>query len=149
MTARSAAHSIAVPIALLIAAMLSIQTGASLAKQLFPVLGPSGTATLRLCFATLILCLVWRPWRFRLTRENAAPIMYYGAALGFMNLLIYLSLLYIPLGIAVALEFTGPLAVAIFASRKPLDFLWIAFAVLGILLLLPESGGQPLHWKGI
>ncbi len=125
------------PVGLLVLAMISIQTGASLAKQLFPLIGVPATTTLRLVFAALILLLVLRPWRARLTADTWRSVAIYGVALGGMNLLFYLSLRSVPLGIAVALEFTGPLAVAICASRKPMDFLWIGLAVAGLLFLLP------------
>lgn len=128
------------PVFMLLVAMTCIQSGASLAKQLFPAVGAEGAAALRLVFAALILCMVWRPWRTKLTRREALFIMLYGLSIGGMNLLIYLSLERIPLGIAVALEFTGPLAVALLTSRRLLDFLWVVFAALGIILFLPVSG---------
>lgn len=125
------------PLGLLIIAMISIQSGASLAKSLFPVVGAQGTTALRLIFASLILLLVLRPWRARLTARSLRTVMLYGISLGSMNMLFYMSLQTVPLGIAVALEFTGPLAVALWASRKLIDFLWVALAVLGLLLLIP------------
>lgn len=125
------------PLGLLIIAMISIQSGASLAKSLFPVVGAQGTTALRLIFASLILLLVLRPWRARLTARSLRTVMLYGISLGSMNMLFYISLQTVPLGIAVALEFTGPLAVALWASRKLIDFLWVALAVIGLLLLIP------------
>ncbi|WP_122813234.1 threonine/homoserine exporter RhtA [Pseudomonas viridiflava] len=125
------------PLGLLIIAMISIQSGASLAKSLFPVVGAQGTTALRLIFASLILLLVLRPWRARLTARSLRTVMLYGISLGSMNMLFYMSLQTVPLGIAVALEFTGPLAVALWASRKLIDFLWVALAVIGLLLLVP------------
>ncbi|MEE4224577.1 threonine/homoserine exporter RhtA [Pseudomonas viridiflava] len=125
------------PLGLLIIAMISIQSGASLAKSLFPVVGAQGTTALRLIFASLILLLVLRPWRARLTARSLRTVMLYGISLGSMNMLFYMSLQTVPLGIAVALEFTGPLAVALWASRKLIDFLWVALAVIGLLLLIP------------
>lgn len=141
---------VALSILTVLVAMVSIQTGASLAKRLFPVVGAPGTTTLRLFFAALILGLIWRPWRGRLTRRELLAVVTYGASLGGMNLLFYLALERIPLGIAVAIEFTGPLAVALFASRKPLDFVWAALAVCGIVLILPISeASQALDWVGV
>ncbi|WP_122671898.1 threonine/homoserine exporter RhtA [Pseudomonas viridiflava] len=125
------------PLGLLIIAMISIQSGASLAKSLFPVVGAQGTTALRLIFASLILLLVLRPWRARLTAKSLRTVTLYGISLGSMNMLFYMSLQTVPLGIAVALEFTGPLAVALWASRKLIDFLWVALAVIGLLLLIP------------
>ena len=120
--------------------MVSIQTGASLAKHLFPLVGPQGSAALRLFFASLILLIVWRPWSHPPTGNQWGAIWLYGLSLGGMNLLFYLALAHIPLGIAVAFEFCGPLAVALFASRRAVDFLWVACAVGGLLLLLPLGG---------
>jgi len=125
------------PIGLLLIAMASIQSGASLAKSMFPVVGAQGTTTLRLIFASVIMLLLLRPWRARLNASTLRTVVIYGLALGGMNFLFYMSLRTVPLGIAVALEFTGPLAVAIYASRRAVDFLWIALAVAGLLLLIP------------
>lgn len=133
-----------VPLALLsvIVAMVSVQAGAALGKQLFPMVGPAGATILRLVFASLILAVVWRPWRHWPKRAAWRPILIYGAALGSMNLLFYMSLARIPLGIAVALEFTGPLAVAVIGSRRPLDWLYVAMAVAGVVILLPFHGAS-------
>ena len=130
------------PIVLLLIAMASIQTGASLAKGMFPLIGAQGTTALRLIFASLFMLILLRPWRARLTWRTLRTVMIYGIALGCMNLLFYMSLRTVPLGIAVALEFTGPLAVAILASRRAVDFAWVALAVLGLLLLIPMGDTQ-------
>lgn len=127
------------PVALLLIAMASIQSGASLAKSMFPVVGAQGTTTLRLIFASLIMLVLLRPWRAKLTAQSLRTVIVYGLALGGMNFLFYMSLRTVPLGIAVALEFTGPLAVAIYASRRAIDFVWIALAVVGLLLLIPTG----------
>lgn len=128
-----------IPVGLLLIAMASIQSGASLAKSMFPVVGAQGTTTLRLIFASIIMLLLLRPWRARFTASTLRTVVVYGMALGGMNLLFYMSLNTVPLGIAVALEFTGPLAVAIYASRRAMDFLWIGLAVIGLLLLIPTG----------
>ncbi|MCR4541673.1 threonine/homoserine exporter RhtA [Pseudomonas sp. 18.1.10] len=131
------------PVGLLLIAMASIQSGASLAKSMFPTVGAQGTTTLRLVFASVIMLLLLRPWRAKLTAKSLRTVVIYGIALGGMNFLFYMSLRTVPLGIAVALEFTGPLAVAIYASRRAVDFLWIGLAIIGLLLLIPM--GEASH----
>jgi inner membrane transporter RhtA len=125
------------PVFVLIVSMLSIQSGASLAKSLFPLIGAPGVTALRLALGTLILVIVFKPWRLRFAKEQRLPLLFYGLSLGAMNYMFYLSIQRIPLGIAVALEFTGPLAVALFASRRAVDFIWVILAVLGLWFLLP------------
>jgi inner membrane transporter RhtA len=132
----------AVPVLLVLVAMASVQGGASLAKQLFPAVGAAGTSALRLLLATMILAAVWRPWRARgITRAEWRTLALYGASLGGMNLTFYLALERLPLGVAVAIEFTGPLAVAVLASRRAVDLLWAALAAVGIVLVLPFVPG--------
>jgi len=124
-------------VASLVVAMASFQAGASIAKQLIPVIGAPGTTALRLGLSALIVCVIQRPWRSLPSRSSLGVILAYGLALGTMNFVFYMALRTIPLGIAVALEFTGPLAVAVAGSRRRADFLWIALAILGLLFLLP------------
>jgi inner membrane transporter RhtA len=118
-------------------AMVSVQSGASIAKGLFPSLGAAGVTSLRLGLAAAIVVAIGRPWRHRLPRAAWLPILAYGASLGCMNLCFYMALSRIPLGVTVALEFTGPLAVALASSKRPLDVVWAAMAASGILLLVP------------
>lgn len=125
------------PILVILISMISIQSGASLAKSLFPLIGAPGVTALRLALGTLILVVVFKPWRLRFAKEQLLPLLFYGLSLGAMNYLFYLSLQRIPLGIAVALEFTGPLAVALFSSRRPVDFIWVILAITGLWFLLP------------
>ncbi len=125
------------PIVILLIAMTSIQGGASLAKSLFPLVGAPGVTAIRLALGTLILVAVFKPWRLRFKAEQRLPLLLYGLSLGAMNYLFYLSIQTIPLGIAVALEFTGPLAVALFSSRRATDFIWVVLAVTGLWFLLP------------
>lgn len=143
----SARHSaklqVLYPVFLLLLSMISIQSGASLAKSLFPVIGAPAVTALRLLLGTLILFFIFKPWRIKFTRESLMPLFLYGLSLGAMNYLFYLALETIPLGIAVALEFTGPLAVAMFSSRRVIDFLWIALVIAGLGLLLPI--GDNIH----
>ncbi len=133
----SRTSSVWMPVAVILIAMLSIQSGASLAKSLFPLVGAPGVTALRIALGTLILVVIFKPWRLRVKKEQRLPLLFYGLALGAMNYMFYLSIQTIPLGIAVALEFTGPLAVALFSSRRPVDFIWVVLAVLGLWVLLP------------
>jgi inner membrane transporter RhtA len=111
------------------------------------VIGAPGTAALRVGLGALVVLLVQRPWRAMPARATLAPLMFYGLSLGTMNLVFYMALRTIPLGVAVALEFIGPLAVAASASRRPSHFAWLALAVFGLVLLLPlnvtSSGLDP------
>ena len=136
------ASRLLLPIGMLVFAMVSIQSGATLAKSMFPLVGAQGTTTLRLFFASLIMLAVLRPWRARLNASAWRSIIIYGIALGGMNLLFYMAVRSIPLGVAVALEFTGPLAVALFASRRMIDYVWIVLAVAGLFMLIPLGAGQ-------
>lgn len=133
----SRTSSVWLPVAVILIAMLSIQSGASLAKSLFPLVGAPGVTALRIVLGTAILVAIFKPWRLRFKKEQRLPLLFYGLSLGAMNYMFYLSIQTIPLGIAVALEFTGPLAVALFSSRRPVDFIWIVLAVLGLWFLLP------------
>lgn len=133
----SRTSSVWLPVAVILIAMLSIQSGASLAKSLFPLVGAPGVTALRIVLGTAILVVIFKPWRLRFKKEQRLPLLFYGLSLGAMNYLFYLSIQTIPLGIAVALEFTGPLAVALFSSRRPVDFIWVVLAVLGLWFLLP------------
>ncbi|WJV55386.1 threonine/homoserine exporter RhtA [Prodigiosinella aquatilis] len=128
--------SVLLPVLLIFISMLSIQSGAALAKSLFPLIGVSGVTALRLGFGALILAAIFKPWRMHFG-SNRLPLLVYGITLGGMNYLFYLSLRTVPLGIVVALEFTGPLTVAIFSSRRLFDFLWVILAIAGLWLLLP------------
>jgi inner membrane transporter RhtA len=140
----------ALSVGVLLVAMVSVQTGAALVKQLFPLVGASGATALRLMLASLMLLMVWRPWRLRPTAGEARSIVIYGIAMGWMNFFFYSSLNRIPLGIAVALEFTGPLALAMATSHRALDYLWIALAALGLLALLPLGhASAPMSMIGI
>lgn len=138
------------PIVAVLVAMVSIQFGASLAKGLFPLVGSIGATTLRLLLAAAILVAIHRPWRGGSLRGSWPAMLGYGAALGFMNLFYYLALERVPMGLVVAIEFLGPLAVAIAASHRALDFLWVLLAMAGLLLLLPLApGATPLDPTGI
>ncbi|HYX31906.1 MAG TPA: DMT family transporter [Oligoflexus sp.] len=136
-------------ILLLLVAMISIQFGASFAKQIFDVVHPAGITMLRISLAAIFLLVLWRPWRATWDRSAWPHILPYGAALGTMNLLFYLSLERIPLGIAVAVEFTGPLGLALLTSRRKQDLLWVLLAGLGIVLISPVTGRDALDPVGL
>ena len=122
--------------------MISFQTGASLAKTLFPAFGALGTAGLRIGLAAVILGLIWRPWRPLPDRAQRRAVLVYGVTLGLMNAAFYQAIARLPLGVAVAIEFIGPLAVALAGSRRRLDLLWVALVLAGLaLLLLPAEAG--------
>lgn len=129
--------------------MLFIQAGASIAKHLFPVVGTQAATILRLALATLMMFAFWRPWRFRVARGLWPWIIAYGVALGIMNSLFYAALARIPLGIAVSLEFAGPLGLALMSSRQALDLLWVLLAMVGIYLLLPTGAHGSLDRAGV
>jgi inner membrane transporter RhtA len=137
----------AAPILALLGSMCSIQVGAALAQHLFPVVGAAGTTALRVGLAALILLAVRRP-SLRLDRAGWRALGLYGASLGLMNLCFYLALRTIPLGVAVAVEFAGPLAVAAASHRSRLDILWLVLAAGGLLLLAP-LGAQALDPLGL
>lgn len=139
MTTPRPVASVMLPVLLLLVAMFSIQIGASMAKSLFPVVGAMGATSLRLGFGTLLLWLVLRPWRTSWRTLPWKMLLGYGISLGVMNSLFYLALQTVPLGIAIALEFTGPLGLALLGSRRPCDVAWVALAVAGLLLLVPWS----------
>ena len=131
----------------LVGGMLSVQIGASLAKLLFPVLGAPGTASLRVLLACLILLPALRLGRRRPfawpDRHALGSVLAYGLCLGVMNSVFYAALSRLPLGVTVAIEFVGPLSLAVLGSRRPVDLLWIALAVGGLVLLL-----QPWRMPG-
>lgn len=117
--------------------ILSVQFGAALAVKMFPLLGPAGTVFLRVGFSALLLSAAARPRFATMRGRHAALVLLYGAIIGGMNLCFYEAISRIPLGLAVTLEFIGPLAVAVVTSRRWLDFLWITLALIGLLVMTP------------
>ena len=145
----SQSQSQTMPVLALLLAMVSFTSGASLAKSLFPIVGAEGATTLRLVGGAVVLVVLLRPWKRRSQTAGMRPVVLYGLAMGAMNILFYMALSRIPLGIAVALEFSGPLVVTIASSRAPRDLLWVGLASAGVLLLLPVGGGHPLDAPGV
>lgn len=127
------------PSGLVLGGILSVQVGAAVAKELFATAGAAGTVALRLALSALVLLLLWRP-TLRLGWRAAPVIAGYGAVLGAMNLMFYLALERIPLGVAVTIEFLGPLAVAVLGSRRVIDGFWALLAGAGVLLLTNVDG---------
>jgi inner membrane transporter RhtA len=140
------------PASLLIFGMITVQLGAALAKEMFGALGPAGVVFLRLGFAALTLLALWRPWRTlrsqdvtkggatssQSARRSAyVTVILFGLVLALMNFTFYTALTRIPLGVAVTIEFVGPLGVAVAGSRRALDVLWVVLAAGGIMLLAP------------
>ena len=128
----------AVAVSLVLAACASPQVGAALAVTLFDELGPAGAAFLRLAFAAIVLWAIWRPRLAGNLRLAGA----FGVSLGLMNLSFYEAIDRIPLGVAMTIEFAGPLLVAAIGSRRPRDGVWIALAAAGIVLLIAPGGGS-------
>jgi inner membrane transporter RhtA len=129
-------------VALVVAAVTSLQFGAAFAVTLFDELGPGGAAFLRLAVAAVVLLAIWRP---RLRGRPPADLRVaaaFGITLGLMNWAIYSAMDRIPLGVAVTIEFLGPLGVAVAASRRPLDLLWVVLAAAGVVLLADPGGGS-------
>jgi inner membrane transporter RhtA len=126
---------------LVVVAITSLQFGAALAGTIFDEIGPAGTALLRALFAAVILMLVWRPSLRGHSARDVRLVALFGLVLGAMNLCIYESFSRIPLGIAVTIEFAGPLAVAAALSRRRLDLAAVALAAIGIVLLADPGGG--------
>jgi inner membrane transporter RhtA len=128
-------------------AMISVQFGAATAKSLFAPLGAPGVVFVRIGFAALILWLIARPQVRQYSRHQWSSAIVLGIVIAMMNLLFYESLVRLPLGVAVTIEFLGPLAVALLGSRKLRDLVWIVLAFGGVLLLAPIgdlSGLDPI-----
>jgi inner membrane transporter RhtA len=130
------------PVPAVLLAIVSVQGGAAIAKRLFPLLGAAGTAGIRIGLSAAMLLLVFRPSVRALSARQWRLVVPYGLVLAAMNLIFYLALERIPLGLAVTLEFLGPLTLAVAGSHRPLDFVWVALAAAGIALIAPWSGSS-------
>ena len=127
---------------LVLVAITSLQFGAALAGTIFDETGPAGTALLRALFAALILVAIWRPRPSAYSASDLRLVALFGLVLGAMNLCIYESFSRIPLGVAVTIEFAGPLGIAVALSRRRLDLACAALAALGIVLLADPGSGS-------
>lgn len=128
--------------------MASIHSGAAIAKGLFDQVSPFGMVSLRLGLGALVLLLLIRPrWRHH-SWQDYRLLGLLGLSMGVMNASLYHAISYIPIGVAVTLEFIGPLGVALVHSRRGLDWLWVAMAAAGVALLAPV-GGLSLHPLGV
>jgi len=133
-----------IAVVFMVLSMISYQISASFAKQLFMVLDPLTVTILRLCFAAVIVCIMFRSWHIlkRLSFLKWRDLLCYSAALGLMNILFYMSLGKLPQGIAVGLEFIGPLGLALLSIQRRNDYLWVGLAILGIALMVPWGQTQ-------
>jgi len=136
-------------LALVLGAIVSIQFGAALAATLFDELDASAVSLMRLGFAAVVLLAVWRPRVRAYTREDLRLAFVFGACLGLMNFTFYEAIERIDLGIAVTLEFLGPLGVAVAGSRSRTDLVWVAFAAAGVLLLANPGGADAPDAAGV
>ena len=127
------------PIPAVLFVIISVQSGAAIAKTLFPAIGAAGTASLRIGISAIILFVVYRPNLFKFTPNQLKIVIPYGLSLGAMNLIFYLAIERIPIGLAVTLEFIGPLVVAVIGSKRLIDYLWVLLAAIGIVLIAPWS----------
>jgi inner membrane transporter RhtA len=125
----------AVPAVLL--SIISVQCGAAIAKGIFPILGATSTSSLRIFLSALILILFNRPSLRNLTTAQWKAVALYGLTLGVMNIIFYMAISRIPIGLGVALEFIGPLALALTGSKRMIDLLWVILAAAGIALIAP------------
>ena len=130
------------PVPAVLLSIISVQCGAAIAKTLFPAIGAAGTASLRIGISALILLLAYRPNLKQITPNQWKIVVPYGLTLGAMNLIFYLAIERIPIGLAVTLEFIGPLLLAIIGSKRLLDYCWVLLAGLGIVLIAPWSNDR-------
>lgn len=130
-------------------ALLSSALGAAAGKTLFPLVGAEGVTALRLGFSAIILVWIGKPWRQAFSGPLLFAVAVYGVSLGLMNILIYQAFARLPLGVAVAVEVTGPLVVALVYSSRMADLIWLAVAVAGLALLIPVRTHDPVDPVGL
>ncbi|MGI8677967.1 MAG: EamA family transporter [Jatrophihabitans sp.] len=137
------------PQVLLLAAVGSVQFGSAFADTIFAAAGPGGVALLRVLFTALVLTAIARPTLRGRSRREIATVIGYGVALAGMNWSFYEALHRLPLGVAVTIEFTGPLAVAVAGSRRVIDGVWVLLAAGGVGLLALRGGHSGVHAAGV
>ncbi|MFE4106339.1 EamA family transporter [Almyronema epifaneia] len=140
---------IAFPESLALLAMVSNQLGAAIAKSLFNDIDPIGMVCLRTGLGALFLLAFYRPNLRQYSASDYRLLIAFGAVLGALSYCFYAALALLPIGIAVTLEFLGPLGVAIATSRRWLDGIWVLLAGMGIVLLSPLAGGTALNPVGV
>lgn len=159
---RLPARSVALPLLATIFAMAAYQVGAAVAKGLFPAVGPQGAATLRLCMGAVVMLAVVRPWRSWPQRADWPTVVGLGLSMAGAIFCFFSALDRLPLGVAIAVQFLGPLSIAVFGSRRRSHLLWAALAGLGVWSLVgvrTESGaldpigliwslGSAVSWAG-
>jgi inner membrane transporter RhtA len=130
------------PVPAVLLAIISVQSGAAIAKTLFPAIGAAGTASIRIGISAIILLIAYRPNLFQITPKQWKIVIPYGLSLGAMNLIFYMAIERIPIGLAVTLEFIGPLLVAIIGSKRLIDYCWVLLAAIGIFLIAPWTNSR-------
>ncbi len=135
------------PIWLVLLGILSVQFGAAVAKTLFDEVSPTTIVWLRLVTSAVVLVAIARPALRGRTRIDWQVMLAFGLALGLMNWSFYQAMARIPIGLAVTIEFIGPLTLAVFGSRRARDLIWVALAGLGVVLLGVQPGA--LNWAGV
>jgi inner membrane transporter RhtA len=138
----------AFPVALVLGGIVTVQFGAAVATTLFDEVGPAGAVLLRTLLAAVILVAIWRPSLRGHSPAALRATFLFGISLAGMNLCFYEALDRLPLGIAVTLEFVGPLGVAVLSTRRRIDFLWVLLAAAGIVLLSGGLGGAGIDGAG-
>lgn len=146
-TAASLRTKLVHPVVLVLIGIASVQVGATFAKSLFDEVTPTAMVWLRLSLSALILLAITRPRVRGLSRHDWLVVLAFGASLGMMNWMIYLAFARLPIGIAVTIEFIGPLTIALVSSRRARDLVWVALAAVGVVLLGLEPG--PISVPGV
>ncbi|WP_281632701.1 EamA family transporter [Flavobacterium luteolum] len=130
------------PVPAVLLAIISVQFGAAIAKTLFPTIGAAGTASMRIGISAIILLFAYRTNLKTITAKQWKLVIPYGLSLGAMNLIYYFAIERIPIGLAVTLEFVGPLILAIAGSKRLVDYCWVLLAAIGILLIAPWANNR-------